>query len=58
MNTNDIPAMIIFAVLAYIGLSIVEAPKHKALCEYVARVAIEQWKEWVREYERTGRWDH
>ena len=57
VNPADLPVLIIFSVLAYIGLSIMEAPRHRRLCDYVAKVAMAQWMEWVREYERTGRWD-
>jgi hypothetical protein len=57
MNPEEIPLLVIFAVLAYIGLSIMEGPSHRRLCDYVARVAMKQWLEWMREYERTGRWE-
>jgi len=58
MSAGDLLLMITFAVLAYIALSIAEGPKHRALCDYIAKVAMAQWKEWLEEWERTGRWNH
>lgn len=54
---QDIPAAVIFCVLAYIGLTLADSRNHRETCEYIYRVAMAQWMEWVKEFQRTGRWD-
>jgi hypothetical protein len=55
---QDIPAAIVFCILAFIGLSLADDKHHRETCDYIYRVAIAQWMKWVDEFQRTGRWDH
>ena len=58
LDANDIPAAVLLCVLAFIGLTIAESRKDREICDYVQRVAMARWMEWVKEFQRTGRWDH
>ena len=55
---QDVPAAIVFCIIAFVGLTLADKKNHRETCDYVQRVAMAQWMKWVDEYWRTGRWDH